>query len=112
MIEEDKHLKNVYRSERFDKSHIAGMLLAAASENYQNDHKDQVIYGMTVIGTRFTFYKALFSERYLYSLPDGIPNEVATIYRYSKNTERGYDYAEPEHRQNILMSFSSLKGAF
>lgn len=112
MIEEDKHLKNTYRSERFGEFQIAGELLAAASENYQNDPKDQIIYGMRAIGTRFTFYKAFFSERYLYSLPDGIPNEVATIYRYSKGTERGYDYAEPQHRQDILAMLSSLKDTF
>jgi hypothetical protein len=111
LVEDDKHLKNSFRSDGFGEFQLAGEFLAAASTNYQNNPEDQVVFGVRVIGTRFTFYKAFFPKEYLYTLSDSIPEIKSTVHRMG-NGERGYSFTVPKERVIILEILSCLKALF
>lgn len=111
MVEEDKHLNNTFKSDEFGEFQMAGEFLAAASTNYQHNPNDQVIFGVRVIGTRFTFYKAHFSKEYLYNLSEMIPDVKSIIYRNGKG-DKGYNFTNPEDRKFILNMLSHLKQQF
>jgi hypothetical protein len=108
IVEDDKHLTNTFKSDEFGEFQIAGEFLAAASTNYQDNPCDQLIYGVRVIGTRFTFYKARFPKEYLYSLNEIIPDIKSIIYRNGK----GYNFTSWEDRKYILNMLSYLKQTF
>ena len=60
-------------SNEFGECPLAGDLLAAACCNYSTPASasmlaDQLVYGVRVIGTRFTFYRVTFSKRYIRSI--------------------------------------------
>ena len=98
-------LSNTFKSDEFQ---IAGEFLAAASTNYQHNPNDQIIFGIRVIGTRFTFYKAHFPKEYLYNLNETIPDIKSIIYRNGK----GYNFTSWEDRKFILNMLSYLKQTF
>jgi hypothetical protein len=68
MMEEDKHLCNTFKSDELGEFQMAGEFLAAAFTNYQYSPIDQIIFGVRVIGTRITSYKAHFPKDYLHCL--------------------------------------------
>lgn len=88
-------------------------MLAAAYNNFNNMslynkpiQDKQIIYSMRVIGTKFTFYKAIVSYTYLQSLGDGFPDENFLIYRFLNNkydeSFSHYDYTIPEERKIVI----------
>jgi hypothetical protein len=112
MVEEDKHLKNTVKSQEYGEYQIAGEILAGGFTNYVDNPCDQIIYGMRVIGTKFTFYKSYICEEYLGSLIYGLPEKEMKIYKYSKNTEKGYDFMNINDRKEILQMLTSFKSQF
>lgn len=112
-IDEDKHIKNIGPSKKWGENQIAGEILASAYNNFNNMslynkpiHDKQIVYSIRVIGTKFTFYKAIITYNYLQSLGDGFPNENFLIYRFPNNkydeSFSHYDYTIPEERKIII----------
>lgn len=122
-IDEDKHIKNINRSQAWGEYQIAGEMIAAAVTNYNKidiEHKRknkemQIVYSMRVIGTRFTFYKAIISHSYLDSLSEGYPDNNFVIYRYP-NQENGpfsnFNYLNPSERRIIVNTLCQLSTEF
>ncbi|RHZ47963.1 hypothetical protein Glove_564g43 [Diversispora epigaea] len=119
-IDEDKHIHTLNRSTKYGESQISAEIFACAYTNFENFYsstfgKDQTVYAIRVIGTRFTFYKVFLSSEYFKSLDKGFsPNDLTvTIYRFPPNdneiTPFGYDYADKDHRRLILNLLFSLK---
>ena len=119
-LDESRHLTNLKLATEFAECQIAGEILCAAYTNYAYPLsptvlKDQVIYAVRIIGTRFTFYKANVSKTYLYALADGNlePDNNVTIFRYPSNENKetlyGYDYSNNLHRIIILKLLVSLR---
>ena len=113
-IEKDDIIIFINSSKNWDENQIAGEILAVVSTNYNNSFinrktkitSQQVVYSMRVIGTRFTFYKAIVPVTYLESLGDGFPDEEFTIYRFPDNeldkSLSRYDYMVPSERRIIV----------
>lgn len=109
-FDEDKHLHSISSTTR--ESQIGAEILACAFTNYDKPDspirgKDQTIFAMRVIGSRFTLYKAFVSKDYIQSLNEGFPPEDqnVNVMRFPPNandTSYGYDYANENHRPLIL----------
>lgn len=121
-VDENRHLSNIKIATEFSECQIAAELVAAAYTSYANPVspsmlKDQTLFAVRVIGTRFTFYKAIFIKNYLQSISnenlDRDENQTLNIYRYPPNDECdklfGFDYSDNKHREIILKLLSRLK---
>ena len=118
-FDEDKHLHSISLSTEYGESQISAEILACAFTNYDKADsptrgKDQIIFAMRVIGSRFTLYKSLISKDYIQSLNEGFPPEDQNmnIVRFPPNTDDtpyGYDYADEHHRPLILNLLVQLK---
>jgi hypothetical protein len=119
-IDEDKHINNIGNSKAWGEYQIAGELLAVAYTNYnkiyigrkRKETTHQTLYSMRVIGTQFTFYKAIVSHSYLDSLSENLPTESFTIYRYPSNDDESYshfDYLKPVQRKKIIYTIYKLR---
>ena len=96
----------------YGESQIGAEILACAFTNYDKADsptrgKDQTIFAMRVIGSRFTLYKSFVSKDYIQSLNEGFPPEDQNVgvMRFPPNTNDtsyGYDYADENHRLLIL----------
>ena len=92
IIDEDKHLHNIERSNWWGEFQIAGELLAAAYVNHLEINKRyhiQTLYAIRVIGTRFAFYKAEVRSDYIDILSEGFPIDRMYIYGYP--SQDGFD---------------------
>lgn len=121
-VDENRHLSNIKIATEFSECQIAAELVAAAFTSYSNPIspsllKNQTIFAVRVIGTKFTFYKAIFQKSYLESISSGLLNLIKSqelnIYRYPPNDENetlfGYDYSDNRHREAILKLLSCLR---
>jgi hypothetical protein len=116
-IDEDKHINNVSKGKKWGEYQIAGEILAAAYTNYNNTknkkNKEQIIKCMRVIGTCFTFYKAIIPEEYLISLDNGVIINGFNILRYPDNHEddsySNLDYMNVKERNKIIELLYKLK---
>ncbi len=109
-FDEDKHFHSISSTTEYGESQIAAEVLACAFTNFDRPDsstqgRGQEIFAIRVIGTRFTFYKCAVSEEYCRSLNEGFPTDQLTIYKYpmpERDTVYGYDYANKEHRREIV----------
>jgi hypothetical protein len=111
-FDEDKHLHSISSTTEYGESQIGAEILACAFTNYDKPDsptrgRDQTIFAMRVIGSRFTLYKAFVSKDYIQSLNEGFPPEDqnVNVMRFPPNandTSYGYDYANENHRPLIL----------
>lgn len=121
-VDENRHLSNIKIATEFSECQIGAELVAAAFTSYSNPIsasllKNQTIYAVRVIGTKFTFYKVIFHKDYLGSISSGILNltksQELNIYRYPPNDENetlfGYDYSDNRHRETILKLLSCIR---
>jgi len=118
LLDEDKHVKNTSRSKAWGEHQMAGEMLACAFYNYDNmehEYTEKPIYAMRVIGTRFTFYKSIFSASYLRSVGEGFPSTATPIKRYPlsnkfpSNVPPFLDFAHPLQRKEIVELLASMK---
>ncbi|RKO91903.1 hypothetical protein BDK51DRAFT_52515 [Blyttiomyces helicus] len=67
---------------------------------------NKIVRGVRVIGMKFAFYKATFSEEYMMQLGDGFPYAKVLIFHYpsSNNSQShfGMDYSNPLDRKIIV----------
>lgn len=111
-FDEDKRLHGISLTTEYGESQISAEMLACAFTNYDKADsptrgKDQMIFAMRVIGSRFTLYKSFVNKDYIQSLNEGFPPEDQNmnIVRFPPNTDNtpyGYDYADEHHRPLIL----------
>ena len=109
-FDEGKHLHSISSTTEYGESQISAEILACAFTNYDkpdSPRRDQTIFAMRVIGSRFTLYKAFVSKHYIQSLNEGFPPEDQNVkvMRFPPNandTSYGYDYADENHRPFIL----------
>ena len=108
LIDEDKHIKNTGPASAWGEYQLAGELIASAYCNYSISTRDynSILYGVRVIGLKFTFYKAVISPEYLISLGEGFPDLTVPIIRYPVNTKDKdfpyLDYADENDRKIIV----------
>ena len=99
---------------------ISAEILAVAFKNFSNPNlssfrKDQVIFALRIIGTRFTFYRATVTRAYINSIRIGLPSksESVLIERYPPDNDEesfyGLDYAEGSNRPVILRLLLNLR---
>lgn len=103
----------------FGECRIAAELIACAYGNFSRADsprcgKEQIIYAMRVLGSRFMFYKASFSLEYLQSLGEGPPtNKSVEVLQFPHGNNPdivlGFDYMKPYHRSQILNLMSRLR---
>lgn len=121
-VNENRHLTNLKLENGFSECQISAEIVAAAYTNYASPIsscllKDQTMYAVRVIGTRFTFYKSIVTKSYLDALSEGsmddIERQMLNIYRYPPSDEKetlfGYDFSNNKHRETILRLLTSLK---
>jgi len=118
-IDEDKHIKNIGKAKGWGEYQIAGEVLAAASTNYNTYNssdtgsENQIIRCMRVIGTHFTFYKAIIPGEYLLSLGNGFPDKGFEIIRFPHNDKEeprsSFDYMIGDDRKKIVDMLFRLK---
>jgi hypothetical protein len=140
LIDEDKSLSNVDHTSHWGENQIAGEIFTALYRNYSNNPEDygedHPVYAIRVIGTFFTFYKAVAKKEYLGSasrqeLEEEFDefgrqhiylSEKLIIERYPSNTIKhltqvrtsrrnyvGLNYWDIEDRKQIVFLLLSLK---
>jgi len=113
MFDEDKHFNNIGVAKQWGEYQIAGEFIACAYNNYNHTGKDQTLYAMRVISTKFTFYKAHFTNLYLKTLTDGQPNDDIKILKYPSNESSlkylGLDIANEKERIEIFKILLNLR---
>jgi len=118
-FDEDKHLRSINLNTEYGESQIGAEILACAYTNHDKADsptrgKDQTIFAMRVIGSRFTLYKSFVSKDYIQSLVEGFPpgDQNMNILRFPPNigdTFYGYDFADEQQRPLILDLFVRLR---
>ncbi|RMZ98308.1 hypothetical protein BpHYR1_017538 [Brachionus plicatilis] len=121
-VDENRHLTNIKIATEFSECQIAAELTAAAYTSYASPAsssmlKDQTVFAVRVIGTRFTFYKAIFHKIYLESISSGnldlAQRHELNVYRYPPNDETetlfGFDYSDNKHREIVLKLLIRLR---
>jgi len=110
-FDEDKHFHSIRESTEYGESQISAELLACAYTNFDRSDSptrgsDQIVFGIRVIGSRFTFYKAHASANYCESLTYGFPSDsermVVLKYPSREHYPYGYDYADEKLRPTIV----------
>lgn len=107
LIDGDKHIRNV-GPPAWGEYQFAGELIASAYSNYQiNSNKyNSTLYGVRVIGLKFTFYKANITSDYLDSLGNGLPDLSVTIERCPQKSNNkdfpSLDYGNADDRRQII----------
>lgn len=114
LLDEDKHFKNTGRSKAWGEYQIAGEILAAAVNNYNNSIDNPTIFAVRVIGTRFTFYRSCVPNDYLFSLSEGFPDKCFEIARYpsqlnDKELSGFLDFKKCEERKIILNILAKIR---
>lgn len=120
ILDETKHVNNIKLENEFGECHLAGDLIAAAFTNYSQPFskkffRDQTLYAIRVIGTRFTFYKCHVKMSYLSELEkeNVSPFETLNISRYPADDygdiQFGYDYSNSLHRVLMIELLMQLK---
>jgi len=131
LIVEDKHPLGVSELKDWSEPQIAGELLGAGFHNMQLSALDQkqiqypmYINAIRVVGTKFTFYKAIITREYLAELQkcidrDNILPSVHSmiIYRHPEQPSReinmsailtAWDFCIPNDRKQIVNALKSL----
>jgi hypothetical protein len=121
-LDETKHLNNIKLDNQFGECHLAGDLIAAGYSNYAQPfnpkfQRDQIIFAVRVIGTRFTFYRCSIKMSYLTELEKATisPLESLIIQKYPSSdygdlvSEFGYDFSNGLHRLLIIELLIQLR---
>jgi hypothetical protein len=119
-LDETKHVNNIKLENEFGECHLAGDFIAASFSNYslpcnKKFLRDQTLYGVRVIGTRFTFYKCQAKMSYLSELEQACMNplESLNVSRYPANNygdiQFGYDFSNSLHRVLIIELLIQLR---
>lgn len=119
-LDESRHLSNLKLATEFAECQIAAEMLSVAFTNYsaaQSESllKDQLVFAIRVIGSRFTFYKCAVGRAYLNALGEGSFNDThkIVVYRYPPNDHKetlfGFDYSNVNHREIIIKDLVSLR---
>ena len=117
-LDEDKHINSITETSEYGECQIAADILACAYSNFETAMSptrgmNQMIFAIRVIGSRFTFYKALISKEYLQNLPYEFPPDSIKIeiLRFPPKEQHpyGYDYADERLRPLIIELFLRLR---
>ncbi|RHZ43815.1 hypothetical protein Glove_853g3 [Diversispora epigaea] len=115
VVIDDKHLKNVGRSNGFGETQIAIEILACGSENVRStgEYTDQTLWAVRVISTYVTFYKAFISAKYWKELVKGLPKKKHSVvvkrWPAKNGWKAGFDFAEPDGRQEVLTALVKIR---
>jgi len=109
-------MKNVGPSNGFGETQIAVEILACGSENIRSigreKYTDQTLWGVRIISTYVTFYKALIPAMYWEELSKGLPKKQSmTVQRWPSENglKTGFDFAQPEGRQAVLTALAKIR---
>ncbi|CAG8625237.1 4500_t:CDS:2 [Funneliformis mosseae] len=121
LVVEDKQLRNaaLIPSKGYGEAQLAAELLACGSENMRelalrksDVMSDQIIFGVRVISTYFTFYKAVISAKYFNELDLHLPlKESVVIQRWPENEhpKAGLNILKPDERLEALGAFAGIR---
>jgi len=112
LIDEDKHIKNINAKKAWGEYQIAGSMIAVACNNLDTAKEyieSEKVLCMRVIGTRFSFYKAVVTSTYNLSISEGDPKEAVEILRYPEKVNGGLDFCDPVQRKEIVGLLLSLR---
>ncbi|KAF9100903.1 hypothetical protein BGX27_000192 [Mortierella sp. AM989] len=115
VVDEDKHIKNINRSLQWGEYRLAGDMLICGLAGNRFELVDFSLHGMRVIGTQFTFYHTILTEKYYLGIASG--KEKMDIKRFptfgNKETleNRSLDYRSPEQRKVILDALARMSHA-
>lgn len=109
---EDKHTANVSAMRNWEEPQIAGEIFGSAHHNGSLKYPFD-IFAVRVVGTRFTFYRAIVHEEYLKEcVTQGLPkNNVLMIKRYPKDADpyKAWDLCVEDDRIKILTMLRSIE---
>ncbi|ORX46735.1 hypothetical protein DM01DRAFT_1339393 [Hesseltinella vesiculosa] len=125
LIVEDKHPRGVSEFTDWNEHQIAGEIFCSAFHNSNLDNQPirypLSLYAVRIIGTKFTFYKAVITHAYMGQCHSGLlPNDDVSlvITRYPAQAEResdmsraltAWDFCIQEDRVMILKTLESLR---
>ncbi|CAG8474449.1 7715_t:CDS:2 [Paraglomus occultum] len=114
IILEDKHIRNVRPETGFGEVQIAAEMLAYGSENIGAARAviDQIIFGVRVISTYVTFYKAEIRGGYWTELSNGLPTQHSVVIKRwppTNNDQSGLNLADPAGRRAVLESLIGIR---
>ena len=116
IVNSDRHLKQASLHYGCAKYRLAGEMLASSAWNYfiKGGSVEDDTFAVTVISSKFTFFKTCPSEEYLTDVHQGYqPLESMVIYSYPpKQPGRLYaylDYADPKEREEIVSVLLRIK---
>lgn len=115
LVDEDKHIRNTGPPYAWGEYQIAGELIASAYTNFLLAPRlyKSTLYGVRVIGLKFTFYKATITSEYLTSLGEGFPDLPVHILRYppeSSDKDFPYlDYGNVDERKRIIDILTEIR---
>lgn len=108
MIVEDKRARaSMYQN---GECQLAGEMLLAAYNRFENIQKDHIVYGIILKGNLIRFYKVIFSELYLQELRKSkYPTITIEPLTYPPQTERALSLNIYEQREKIIKILCVLK---
>ncbi|CAO3616327.1 unnamed protein product [Cunninghamella blakesleeana] len=108
MIVEDKRARaSTYQN---GECQLAGEMLLAAYNRFENIQNDQIVYGIILKGSLVRFYKVTFSESYLQELRKSkYPTTTIEPLTFPPQTERALSLNIYEQREKIIKILCILK---
>ncbi|CAO3645530.1 unnamed protein product [Cunninghamella echinulata] len=89
---------------------LAGEMLLAAYNRFENIQKDHIVYGLILKGNLVRFYKVTFSELYLQELRKSkYPTTAIKTLTFPPQTERALSLNIYEQREKIIRILCILK---
>lgn len=118
IVVEDKTMKNASYANNWKEDQVMGELFVAVHNTVENNPSTTYplhIYAIRVVGTLFTFYKAIASLDYIKESSRGYP--VKTSMAVERHPEvlddpsqlTAYDFCILEQRKQILLCMSAIK---
>jgi hypothetical protein len=92
---------------------LPGEMVSAAMRNYVSNQFPQTIFGLRVIGTQVTFYRADFPVHYLASIANGVPADDITIFRFGgqyNTKDLGLAVDDREDRRIVIQWICNYMG--
>lgn len=86
-------------------------MLCCASENVRfKENTSQLIFGVRIVSSFVTFYKATISAEYLRELDEGLPHKQSVIVkRWPGEVMGGLDLGDVAARRTVLESLTKIR---
>lgn len=114
IVIEDNTLTKCTANNNWKGEAILGEMFVAAHRAFTNANDGKFpnnIFAIRVMGTRFTFYKAMFSEKYIRESMNGMPSSEMIVWRHppADSPRQAYDICFDQRRKAILRCMLAIE---